>query len=47
MSIDSLLQQAVALTARGWCVFPCQNRERNSPLTDQARLADSDTDGGD
>jgi hypothetical protein len=47
MSIDSLLRQAVALTARGWCVFPGQNREENSTLTDPACLAPCDTGGGD
>ena len=47
MSTDGLLQQAIALAGRGWRVFPGQNREENSTLTEPARLAPCDTGGGD
>jgi hypothetical protein len=47
MSTDGLLQQATALAGRGWRVFPGQDREENSTLTNADRLAPCDTGGGD
>ena len=46
MFTDAILQHAIALAARGWCVLPRQTREKKPLSTDHPCLALSDTGGG-